>query len=315
MVEYKVPKGVVVPFLPPMRWVYMTVERAEELLLTNTFNRKPSERYIQQMTNDMADGRFNYLSCVQVIMGADEQLQNGQKTLKAIVRSGQPQWIILIEEVPTETDPWLTMDNTERRTLAQELQREGHANARLCAAITNNLCRYEIGQAIAGRLAPSPAEARRKWNDAREQIDGRTADIVRISQEIGFSSPSALGAVYVLGEDLDPERSVEFFRRLESENYGGRKGDRNPIEQFLRRTHTVHVHREHERRHGADNETDTSWLIKALNAWRTNDERILRHERTQSGRYPKQPRILTGAEVDEILGQTAEDLEALEDDG
>jgi hypothetical protein len=292
--------------LPPLRWVLMTVEQATEILLRNTHNRPVNERHLRKMTEDMEDNRFDPFACVQIIIGTDGVLLNGQKTLLAIVRSGCPQWVILIEKVPVASDPWLVMDNNQIRTLAQELQREGVPNAGDCAAIVNNLCRYEAQAALAGRMVPRNTEARRKWQEMGGRIQERVTDADRIARRTGFSSRAALGAVYILAEDMHPEAAAGFFERLD-EGGLGKRGDPDPIHQLGRHIETTNRHRSHFARHGADNLVDAAWLVLAFNAFLTGDRRTITYRpHPKTGKLPDFPRLLTPAEVNEILGIEAE---------
>ena len=292
--------------LPTLRWALMTPTQADDLLLQNTSNRKFSARHLAEMAHDMTAGLWNPYACVTIIVAQDGTLLNGQHTLAAIVQSGIAQPVVLIEGVPAETDPWLTIDNTHKRTLAQELSRDNVSNAGLCAAIANNLWRYEHAEAIAGRAAPSNMAARHIWEAKRSQIEERATDAKRIARATKFSSASVLGTVYVLVDEMNPDAAAAFFGRLD-EGGVGQKGDRDPIAQFTRRTDAINRARHHHARHGVDNELDAGWLILTYNAFRTGDRRVISHHVRSDGTLPRQPLLLTEEDVAEIVDLEAPD--------
>ena len=261
----KLPKG-----LPPVGWTLMAPEQATELLLGNTRNRKLNQKRLDKMIGDWEAGLFDWRAGVTIKVGADGTLLDGQKTLAMICHTGEAMPVVLMTDVPDEA--WLAMDNVQPRSLGQNLQREAVENASIAAGVARALWQGANGIVIGGRESASQPVLGRLYAARRREIDQRAKDAKRINNDLNFGSPSVLGAIMVMCDEVDLQASTDFFERVERGNR--EKGSPNPVAQFLRHIDSTNRGIANSRR-GPDTVAHGAYLIKAFNQHRRKNTTVI----------------------------------------
>lgn len=78
----------------------VTKEMAEEWLQHNDRNRSVSSARASAYAHDMEEGNWSFTG-ETVVFYSDGMLKDGQHRLRAIVKTGKPQWMILVRGIPT----------------------------------------------------------------------------------------------------------------------------------------------------------------------------------------------------------------------
>lgn len=245
-------------------------ERAEQILETNTKNRKLSSSRVTHFANQMKDGAWNF-DGTPVRIDDKGDLVDGQHRLWAIVESGTTQDFLVVRGVDEAS--MATMDTGKSRSFADILSlhdRNATQIVALSAAIAI-LYRWEQGKrgsALAPASNPSsqvPYPKLIAFYDAnREKIQRVTNQGRRISSKKGLGGPTGALAVWVLSE-INLEDALYFFDRIRD---GIGLGPNHPIltlRNWLSKQKSTPGP-------SAPVEVQVAYLFKAWNAFRRGDE-------------------------------------------
>lgn len=108
-----------------IKLVWMTPEMVVELLKVNTDNRPERRNHVNRIAADM-DADLYLFNGATVVITNTGKLADGQHRLEAIVKSGRPQWILLVTGISEAA--MSTVDNNISRSLSDIL---GLAHAEL----------------------------------------------------------------------------------------------------------------------------------------------------------------------------------------
>jgi len=189
----------------------ITPQMAQNYLASNGPNRLISGEVIEQYAQDMANDRWS-ITGDAIRFNGNGTLLDGQHRLRACIKSDVPFQTLVVRGVETVSQEM--MDIGFKRTLGHVLAIRGVHNATTCAAIAGNLGRIKRATQGAKRLSHAvllPIFERHeacigKW--ASRLGGGRSTTI----------SPSILGAVCVMGEDILglPDEAESFYGVFET---------------------------------------------------------------------------------------------------
>ena len=134
--------------------VTVTPEGAKNLLMVNTWNRKPSQATIRRYMRDMRAGRWLF-SGSSLVLSDKGRLLDGQQRLMALRMVGEPQDFVLVRGVNEAA--FGSIDSAGTRGFAKILEGMGMPRPRYLAGATVFLWRIDAGAYHGGDI-PSPAE-------------------------------------------------------------------------------------------------------------------------------------------------------------
>lgn len=188
---------------------------ARQLLEQNTANfRKPDEARIVRYAKEMTSGRWQF-DAAPIRFGSDGCLLDGQHRLKAIIRSGTVQKLLIISGLDADGS---TLDRGKPRTIAQWLSHNGVKNAnvmaaaaRLCCAHNNGLwtrVAHGAGDVVDGEIIHFAEKNRDKLQDA--------VYVARWARSVLTPSIGATIAFFGSGEKMPQSNELVtwFFKRL-----------------------------------------------------------------------------------------------------
>jgi len=111
----------------------------DTILNLNTTNRKLDRKWIDELFRRLVSGIWIYNGTPLAISNRGTLL-NGQHRLHAFRRYGKPVECLIVCGISEEA--WATFDGDKRRTLNQELARDGVRNARAVASLTRTVWTY-----------------------------------------------------------------------------------------------------------------------------------------------------------------------------
>lgn len=189
----------------------ITPELATKYLGHNTRNRNLRARVVLAYAADMANGDWRW-NGEGIKFGTDGTLLDGQHRLAAIVQSGTSVPMLVVRDLPNETQE--TIDGGVKRTFADVLNLRGEKNYVGLAATIRAITSYETGAAGTGDTGRKFTNAQlirtlEKHPWIREGIN--TAN----SAQAHTSMPTAVGGLaWFLFMQLSPEDTEFFFNRL-----------------------------------------------------------------------------------------------------
>jgi predicted SprT family Zn-dependent metalloprotease len=265
---------------PRTGWVTFTPQRAQEVLDTrNTRNRRVNPGAITRYARDMAAGHW-YINGDSIRFATDGTLLDGQNRLAAIVRSGVTLRLLVVWNLPPESQA--TMDDGWKRTMANVLELQGRTtHAKTAASIIRRVILFDQGAYRSNqRQAPTKQEmAAFLEENPRIWIAAEIADHIRSSKGVRCAA-STLGLAYFLFDRVSPKHAETFFQGLRT---GAGLNEDSPI-LFLRNKLSF----EGSTRLQTETAEVLAWFIKSWNAWRAGKSiRLLRQRSGESFPEPK----------------------------
>lgn len=264
----------------------ITPEGAQHLLDTMPTNRKLSERHINMLATDIEKGRF--FTTNQGI-GIDENglTIDGQHRLHAIIRSGKPQWMLVVRNLPYGV--MLALDKNRRRTLANHYQilEKGHATLVAATARVVAKALTAWGKDFKMSTARSSQFSDFELMDVAEQIT-EEIDMDRAALAArGLHDPKAGGV------GIPPSVGAAFYY-LAKTHYGG-----DEVERFIEEMRGIGTYEGRAafklrnkmpefKAHNTDNLTLLAYLIVAFTK-HLDDEKVTYLRMPKDGRLPKMP--------------------------
>lgn len=257
--------------IPPLRFVldeqeitvsveHITPELAQSYLGRNTHNRNPKKINQAKMVQDMLNGAWMFNGAT-ICFSSEGVLLDGQNRLLAIVTANIPQSLLVVRGLEPRAQE--TQDVGSARTFGDALKLRGYKDYHALSALTNRVGAWEAGNrrnlpfykasiaALSGVLAAHP------------ELEGYTVNARRVGRILGCT-PSYMGLVWWLFDQVDVDDSAEFFARLED---GQNLNEGNPI-YVLRRTFETD---QRTRGTNADYIRQVVICIKAWNAYRAGE--------------------------------------------
>lgn len=183
--------------------VWITPERAKDLLELNTNNRRINNKKVAQYVRDMNNDNFEYNGHTICVSKANVLL-DGQQRLTACVQSGKPFWSILVQGL--EDSVMATIDSGRARVYSDRLKIRGIPNATAVAATLTHVC-------LLAQRTPKNAGL------TASQLDGVIEKHPEIAESAGFTKntfprcDSILGAIHYVAKYTGYEEAADQFVR------------------------------------------------------------------------------------------------------
>ena len=192
----------------------VTPEQASEWLANNTHNRKLRTHQVAAMVRDIQEGRWKW-NGDSIKFAKDGTLLDGQHRLHAIVESGQPIEMLVINGLDKATQA--TMDTGAKRSGADVLKLNGEKNYTVLAAALRSAILWDAG-------------IRNMGGGNRVTTNGDLVDYLEAHPEMrnhveayntlrrGLRLPASVGVTAIkLFTEIDAEDAKYFFERLASD--------------------------------------------------------------------------------------------------
>ncbi len=129
---------------PNAQFVRVTPKRAAELLAANTHNRGMNASQVSTLAREMSNGEW-IINGETVKVAHDGSLIDGQHRLAAIVQSGVPSNLLLVEGLSTDHNVQYTTDVGMKRSLNHTLALLGEKSTASLASALRVLWRFRKG--------------------------------------------------------------------------------------------------------------------------------------------------------------------------
>lgn len=190
----------------------VTPEWAAKMLANwNKVNRKLRPKVVEMMVRDIKDGFFNGLNGETIKVGEDGFLKDGQHRLQAVVESNTPVQMVVVYDVPNDSQ--LTMDMGAKRAYYDILHIRGEVNASALAAIIKQVALREAGLSPSDGRALSYAQldsTLAKYPELRDI----TREAMRLREQHKFVPVSATGLCLWLFGQIDEKDAAFFMARV-----------------------------------------------------------------------------------------------------
>jgi len=183
--------------------VWITPEKAKDLIQLNVNNRRINKRVIDKYKKDMENNKFDYNGHT-ICVSKTNVLLDGQQRLTACIQSGKPFWTILVQGLDDAV--MSTIDSGRARVYADRLKIRGIPNATSVAAALTHACLIAMNQPKNAGLTSS-------------QLDGvidRHPEIVESASFCKNTFPrcdSILGAIHYVAKHTGHDESADQFIR------------------------------------------------------------------------------------------------------
>lgn len=243
---------------------YVTPARATELKTNKPGapkNRKFRPSVAKTYAAEMREGTFRF-DGAPVRLDADGNSLDGQHRLAAIIESGEPQWMLIVDGLPAVTQR--TMDTNRGRNFADVLHMEDETNPEQLAATTRSMFHFEqTGKPDTHGRSPVRVTNTNQFA-CLERNPGLRDSLARASRSARVLRRHNRQAIYhYLFTQVDPDEADAFMDQVVT---GKGFPDDSQIEVLRRR-----LIREQEMAgfHGVSARTEGILVIKAWNAWMT----------------------------------------------
>lgn len=235
----------------------ITPALAQDLLSTNTKNRKTRVRTIKAYARDMVAGNWK-MSGEPIKIDTAGNLRDGQHRLAAVIESGVSVPMLVVRGVTIDSQR--VMDSGIRRNVTDQLDMAGKKNTRIMAAAA----RLALMEPNAGFVAEPIDQP--TTTEILEFIEAYSAEIAEAAQMAAFFShsipiiPSVTCVAWMNFVQIDSDACMEFFDSMKQQRLDG-EGD--PRLALVRRlTKTSHQTERMPQRQAL------SLVYRAWNAWR-----------------------------------------------
>lgn len=185
--------------------------RADELLAHNTRNRLLHAGAVEAYGRSMVDGEWAFAGD-PIRVADDGTLLDGQHRLNAIVKSGQPQWMIIIHGLPLATQA--KIDVGRKRDVAQQLAMQGIPNASAVAATARLYMTWMHWIRHRTAVQWTNPQVTAFAMDRIDYIHPATHAAQSARRELPVSGPAVASAYMRAAEITDVFRANEWFERL-----------------------------------------------------------------------------------------------------
>jgi len=235
----------------------ITPDRARDLLQNHPINRNAAAAVISRYARDMAAGRWQ-VNGQTIKITAEGRLIDGQHRLKACMEAKRPFPAIIVRNV--SEDAFDTFDLGAKKSYHIVLSERGETNTTTLAAALKWLWLYERDRLTVRTDQPTPAEL----DDTLQRHPEIRHSLEYVNKLRAVIAPAIGIALHYLCSRKGGEHADEFFDRL-SDGIG-LSGD-SPI--YILRERLIRE-RGAARRSVASEVERIVWIIKAWNAWITN---------------------------------------------
>ncbi|MFE5037110.1 hypothetical protein [Streptomyces sp. NPDC056683] len=207
------PKLVAVPAVTEVKadFVVITPDVARDMLRRNTHNRPIRQARVNGWARVMAAGGWhNNGEAIKVAI--DGTILDGQHRLHAVVKSGATVTILVVSNLPMETQS--TMDGGAKRNPGDVFALRNEQNSTMLGSVTRKVWLWEQGdKRFSAKEAPTTPELYAlvdKYPGLR-----RSADIaVRVYHNFRPIPPSIVGAAHHLCSRIAPDDAAWFYEAL-----------------------------------------------------------------------------------------------------
>lgn len=193
--------------------VSLTPRLAAEYLSKNKRNRPLSSIIVRKYARVIQRGEW-VLNGEPIIFGTDGSLLNGQHRCSAVIEADTPIPALVVRGVAPEH--FVTLDIGKIRTTADVFALEGFGNAKLLAAASRYLFRYEQGllhTTMNSDFTPSAAQLR-EVVDRHPELGDYVARTASFKSRLGYPSATLLAVFWYLFAQQNVELADWFVNRL-----------------------------------------------------------------------------------------------------
>jgi ribosomal protein L30E len=234
-------------------FVVITPDIAREMLRRNTHNRPIREARVNGYARVMTSGDWHN-NGEAIKIAVDGTILDGQHRLLAVVKSGATVVILVVSNLPVETQS--TMDGGAKRNAGDVFALRGEQNSTMLGSVSRKVWLWDRGdRRFSAKESPTTPELYAlvdKYPGLR-----RSADVaVRVYHNFRYIPPSVVGAAHHLCSRIDADEAAWFYEALGT---GAELSLRHPVLTLRKRVMT-----------DKDNKrevTDGLHLAQVLTAW------------------------------------------------
>ena len=195
-----------------MKYVFMTPEKAKELLDINVRNRSINQRLVNRIAGDISKGNWQ-VNGETIKVSSTNKLLDGQHRLSAIIKSGMPCHLWVVEGL--DDNCHATIDSGLSRGAHHILQIENIQNASLLASTIALIKKIEK-QNISNSKRASNIDILDNYKKDPEGLDAAARFITGRSWLRRYAGNSIACACYYVASKLSESQASEFFEKLSS---------------------------------------------------------------------------------------------------
>lgn len=190
----------------------VTPDLAEQWLGKNVGNRRVRKAILNRYSRDIAAGRWRENGS-SVVRARNGNLLDGQHRLHAIVQTGEPAWLLVVQNVDDVAQP--TIDDGAKRTTADRLTFRDEVNSHTTAAVLRRVMMWEAGKAFnSGAYQPTSQEQLEFLDGHGDRLRAAVNAAVYYKKR-KLLPPSIIGLCWYVFSGLDADGAQEFFDRLD----------------------------------------------------------------------------------------------------
>jgi len=195
-----------------MKYVFMTPEKAKELLDINVRNRSINQRLVNRIAGDISRGKWQ-VNGETIKVSSTNKLLDGQHRLSAIIKSGMPCHLWVVEGL--DDNCHATIDSGLPRGAHHTLQTESIQNASLLASAIALIKKIE-NKEIATSKRASNIDILDDYRKDPEGLNAAARFITGRSWLKRYAGNSVACACYYIASKLSKSQASEFFEKLAS---------------------------------------------------------------------------------------------------
>lgn len=198
------------------RWVHVTPELAETLLVYNTNNRKTKDERVAMYCREMRNGNWKF-NGEPISFSYDGVVLNGAHRLTSIIETGLS--FNMTVQVGLHPDAFNTMDVPGVRTIGDTAYVAGIKNPTVVGSVVRAVHAYKESRWSANKSSTrtiTNAGFMEKHNNDSEAIDNSVSFGVALHKKttIKIMSAAELGTFHYLFNESDSYLAVEFLDKL-----------------------------------------------------------------------------------------------------
>lgn len=186
-------------------------DEAKAYLGANTHNRNMNLKMVAAYARDMKSGAWK-ANGETVKICEDGRVLDGQHRFAAIVMAGITLELIVISDLPAESQE--TMDLGRKRTAADALVLRGETNTNVLASVARRVCMWESGNQ---RFTNNPQPTAAEIIDTLERFPSirRSADVgTGTNHSYRAANATVTGTAHHILHHVDQDAAAEFFAML-----------------------------------------------------------------------------------------------------
>lgn len=195
-----------------MKYVFMTPEKAKELLDINVRNRSINQRLVNRIAGDISRGKWQ-VNGETIKVSSTNKLLDGQHRLSAIIKSGMPCHLWMVDGL--DDNCHATIDSGLPRGAHHTLQIENIRNANLLASAIALIKKIE-NREITTSKRPSNVAILDNYNKDPDGFNGATRFITGRLWLRKYVGGSVACACYYIASKISKDQANEFFDKLAS---------------------------------------------------------------------------------------------------